>query len=277
MTSSKRHQNTQEEMTMKTSTTLAIETRRGFPGTLERGRWVPAAIRGGADGDEPAVHPLTAELDADADRLFEEDARTLTRATEAAQKALAALLRSDGSPRLITEEHQAAVKNVLATFDGVAQLVSERTQAAAAAAERELVAMNGSDGWDRLSESEQAQASSRREFLKEDMESQPLHRLEPMIRGMLASGNRADLFLVGRYLAARVESMGPTDERRALSGLLQDVNAANADPQAAQKREKLEKRIRAAKWMADRPRTTRRKLDGSDARMLNDMRRQYAL
>lgn len=241
------------------------ETRRGFPGRVINGRWQPDAIQGGSDGDLPILEQLAHEGDA----MFPDEDRTIRRAAGSAQRDLAKLLRSDGSRIYSDQEHQERAAAILRTYDEVGKLVTEKVTAAVSQVEQELAVLEAEDGWGRLSEAEQAAATARREFIKEDVERLPVYELERAVRGAIASQNRPLVYLYSRYVGMRRE----TDNSPELIQLNADLQNAISDPTANDRRRKLERKARAAKFFTSRPESVKRSFDGSQDRMLEQMRR----
>src|SRR5215208_2674210 len=97
-------------------------------------------------------------------------------------------------------------------------------------------------------------------------------------KAVLASGDRVDAYLLGRNLAARLEadrrrSPGQGLDRQALAEVLAELQGRLADPKAAEKREKAERRISAAQVLDGRVGLRHRHLDGSmDAAMRGHFR-----
>jgi hypothetical protein len=58
--------------------------------------------------------------------------------------------------------------------------------------------------------------------------------------------------------------------------LLRELEGRLADPKAAERREKAERRKSAAQVLDGRVKSTRRELDGSMERVREEMRRRYA-
>lgn len=241
-----------------------IVVRRGMRGTIVDGTWQPVAIQGGADGDLPLLEQLAVE----GDRLFPEEDRTIRRAAETAQRDLARLLRPDGSRIYSDQEHQERTRAILQTFDEVGMLVTEKVNATVSQVERDLVALEAEDAWGRLSEADQAAATVRREFVKEDAARLPVYELERAVRGAIASQNRPLVYLYSRYVGMRRE----TDKSPALIQLNADLQQAISDPTANERRQKLERRQRAAKFFTGRPEQVKRSFDGSMERMKEQMR-----
>lgn len=248
-----------------------IKTRRGFPGVIINGDFLPLPIQGGDD--------YLDQINREADELYPTAARRIREAGQAARQNLSKLLRPDGQRLYGDQEHQERTQAVLARFDESVSETSSDLDDEIAKAERELVVLEAAeaDPWDRLSTESQARAAARREFMKEDIASQSPEDLLRLARGALATKDPASLYLIGRYLPARIESMATGQTKADFIQLSWEISAALAVPQAAEKRSKATTRVERGKFLKGRPAMLRRELDGSNDQMVAGMRQRYSL
>ena len=230
----------------------------------------------------PPVHPATARIEASLQEHFGPQAGRLERAAEHFETAKAKLYRSgDGQPVYAPEEHQQRLDGLLADYDSVGADVKATAEEAIAAGRQELAKLDGASPLDRLTAEEQQAASTRALFVREDCETLPLSQLTARVRAVLASGDRVDSYLLGRYAGARLNadgqrSPGQSLERTALAEVLQELQGRLADPKAKEKREKAEQRISSAQVLGGKVRMKRLHLDGTVAADAEAMRRRYA-
>jgi hypothetical protein len=248
-----------------------IETRRGMRGTVGGGVWAPLPIRGGDD--------YLDRINAEADALYPTEERRIRQAADSARQALAKLLRPDGQPLYGAEETTDRTRAILATFDETVSEISQDLDNAIVKAEHELQVLDAAeaDPWGNLSTEAQAQAAARREFLREDIASQSPDDLLRLARGALATKDPATLYLLGRYLPARIESLPIGQARVDLHELTLDIRAALAVPHAAEKRSKATMRVERGKFLKGRPERLRSELDGSHELMLSSMRQRFSI
>jgi len=231
--------------------------------------------------DTTRTDPAMARIDANVQEHFSAEAGRLERAGERFQAAKAKLTRPDGSRVYGDAEHAEREAALLADYDAVGAEVKATAEEATAAGRQELAKFDGASPLDRLTAEEQQAASVRAAFIKEDCETQPLAQLAARARAVLASGDRVDAYLLGRYAGARLDadrqrSPGQSLERAALAEALQELRHHLADPKAKDKRERAEQRISSAQVLGGRVRMTRLHLDGTWDAYREAMRRQYA-
>jgi hypothetical protein len=200
---------------------------------------------------EPQVDPATQRIEANLLEHHAAEVRDLDRAAERRTTQQAALLRPDGSPKYAEAEHAEQLARIDAEFEAVAARVTEQAEAAVEATKRELVLLEGADPFDRLSPEQQQRAALRREFIREDVELLPVHQLLPMLRAALVAGDKAELWLLDRYVGMRIDREGGQVGPELLM-LHRELAAAVADPQAKAKRERLERKLSAAQVLGGR-------------------------
>jgi len=205
------------------------------------------------------------------------------RAADRVQRERAKLVRPDGSRVYGDAEHaereQAVYDQVGADFDGATGRYVERAERDAAEAQTTLALLDGFDPYDRLSDAERQAASTRAAFVKEDCETAPAAELVKQARAALASGDKARVYLLNRYLARRIESRRGQPGAAAdveLLGVARDLAAAFDDGDRSQKRRALEEKARAAGVLPLAVKRARSAFDGSDERARDSMRRHLA-
>jgi hypothetical protein len=195
-------------------------------------------------------------------------------AEERIKRETAALLRPDGTPRYTPEEHaerQAAiVEAATAEFDRLTARNVRQAEEAAAACTRELTMLGGSDPLDSLSDAERQQAASRREFVREDVECLPPTQLAARIRTVIEGGDKVASVLYARYLRDRDGATIP-----ALRDATNELEAPLGIDQQGDRRRELMESVRRHEALVVAVESTRRRADGSNARMMAQMRRQY--
>ena len=219
-----------------------------------------------------------------ADELFPtataaiEDAAT--RHAERVAAARAKLVRSDGSAVYAPQEHEEREAAILADAAGEFDAATARYGALAdterETAEAALAQLDGEDGWSRLTADEQAKASTRQPFLREDVEGGRPEQIVRQARAALAAGDKAAAYVLARYVRRRVEG-GDTGRNGALAGALRDLEAVFGDPaERGEKRRELARKIEACKSLKGTVSMGRHRVDGSQARALEDQRRYLA-
>ena len=228
------------------------------------------------------LDPASERIENNLREHFGSEATRLERAAERFEAAKAALFRSgDGQPMYAPEEHQQRLDGLLAEYDDVGAEIKATAEEAIAAGRQELAKLDSASPLDRLTADEQQAASVRALFVREDCETLPLGPLTARVRAVLASGDRVDAYLLGRYAGARLDadrqrSPGQSLERAALAAVLTELQGRLADPKAKEKRERAEQRISSAQVLGGKVRMKRLHLDGTVAADAEAMRRRYA-
>jgi len=210
------------------------------------------------------------------EEFFGTESRSLERAEATFTQAKAALLRPDGQAKYVEAEMREREAALLAAFDQSAAWVKAQAEEAIPAAQAELAKLAGADPFDSLKPEDQARAAARREFVKEDAALLPVVQLATQARAALAANDRGLLFLLDRYVGQRIDRDGGRRDP-ALSAVHGEIVNALADPKAAEKRHKSERKLSMAKLLNGRVDLARRRLDGRHDAMLADMRRRIAL
>ena len=214
------------------------------------------------------------------DELFPLQVATIedlaTRAAEKVAAERAKLVRSDGSPMYMPEEHAERERAILADAGAAYDAETARHLAMAddarEKAEAELVKLDG-DPFDRLTADEQARASARRTFVKEDVETLPADELVRLARAALVAKDRAGCYLFLRYLARRPRATG---DAAGLATVVRDLGEVFGAGERGEKRRGLERKIEASKSLKGRVDLARRRVDGRHERMEAGLRRQFA-
>ena len=213
-----------------------------------------------------------------------EGQRALSRIEAAASRFAAArdkLHRPDGSPVWGPEEHKERLNALVAEFDAAARPIHDDAEQDEAAGRVAFEALAGADPIDALTPDELARANGLRPFVAEECAESPVHQLLPRMRAALASKDTVTLILWQRYTGRRwdqVSAAGSTagPGMSEFRTLLDQLQAAIADPQADAKREAAIRRVATARAVQQRVNRVRGQLDGSDAAAQAAMRRQIA-
>jgi len=203
-----------------------------------------------------------------------------TRAAEKVAAERARLVRSDGSPVYAIQEHQEREAAILADAGAAYDAETARHLAMADAergkAEAALATLDGADGWEALTDAERQAATTRQPFLREDVEGGRPEQIVRQARAALAAGDKAAAYVLARYVRRRVEG-GDTGHNGELAGALRDLEAVFGDPaERSEQRRELARRIEACKSLKGTVSMGRRRVDGSQARALEDQRRYLA-
>lgn len=196
------------------------------------------------------------------------EVRVLDGADERRKAQRASLLRSDGQPKYTPAEHAERLSAIDAEFEAAARRVTEAAEAAVVATRQELTVLEGSTPFDTLTVAEQETAVRRRELVKEDCDQRRPDQLVAAARAALARGDKALIYLLDRYLPARLERDG---QRRdlALSTVARELSERLADPRLKEKREAAERKLSAAQVLGGRVDMVRR---GGIEGLMNEMR-----
>lgn len=122
-------------------------------------------------------------------------------------RALEALLRSDGSRRFSDEEHDEQAGEISEAFRTALATVEEAAKREAAAAETELARLENGDPTALLSTEELERAGARRTFINEDVEGLPAKEIAGRLRAVLGGGDRASIFCYLQAAQRRVRGM----------------------------------------------------------------------
>jgi len=203
-----------------------------------------------------------------------------TRHAERVAAARVKLVRSDGSAVYSPAEHQEREAAILADAGAAYDAETARHLAMAddarEKAEAELARLAGADGWEALTDAERQAASARQPFLREDVEGGRPEQIVRQARAALAAGDKAAAYVLARYVRRRVEG-GDTGRNGELAGALRDLEAVFGDPaERSEKRRRLERKVEAAKALKGTVSMGRRRVDGSQARALEDQQRYLA-
>jgi hypothetical protein len=222
-------------------------------GILWRGRtW---RVAGGAI-DAP-TDPASQRIEENLRAHFGSQVIEIERAAERRTQQLGALLRADGQPRYGDLEQREREAAIAAEFEAVASRVTTTATEAIEATRRDLTILDGATPFGFLTVAEQEAVATRRELLKEDCETRRPDQLAAMARAALASNDRANIFLLDRYLGARLERDGrPRDP--ALLAVARELNERLADPKEKAKRTAAERRLSAAQVLTGRVNFVRR-------------------
>lgn len=232
----------------------------------------------GAAIDAP-TDPASLRIDRQLREHFPNEIRDLDQALERGQarlqRDLKTLTRGDGSPVFAPAEQQeraVAIRSaVAAEFDLVGERIKSIAADAIEQARTELAKLDGEDGWSRLTSDQQQRAGLRREFVREDAELLPAHELVKRGRGALAVDDKAELWLLDRYVGMRVDrERGRVDPE--IAKLQREIAERARDPKAGGKRKNLEQRISSAQVLDGRVRLHRSHVDGQHERMVAGMR-----
>jgi hypothetical protein len=189
------------------------------------------------------------------------------------ERELRQLVRSDGSPVYapaeMQEREQAIRAAVVAEYDRMCTALIARGEQHAAEAERKMALLDR-EPIDMLSAEGQARAAARREFIREDVERLGGTVLADRINAAIAAGDKPLLVLYERYGQERSDRT----QEPLRSALVALRTALGLDERAGKVRE-METKIRAAKLLQQYPSRVRRDLDGSNARMRQQMAGAY--
>jgi hypothetical protein len=201
------------------------------------------------------------------------------------ERERATLVRSDGSPKFAPQEYaereQAILEAATAEYDQAVSRYVARSEQEVADLQKKLAKLEGSDGWERLSESQQQTAASRREFVKEDVQTLPAPELVKRAQASIAAGNLAECWLLKRYISQRANPLDAngmpavrttSDRDRELVAVLRELGALFGDEDRATREREIDEKLRAAQALPLAIDTARRKADGSDARGLAQFR-----
>jgi hypothetical protein len=197
---------------------------------------------------------------------------------EYVEKQRASLTRSDGSRVYGDAEHaereQAIVEKARATFDANIARYAAKAEADAADIQKQVVLLDR-DPFDGLKPEEQQRASLRREFVKEDALTLPAHELAKQVQAALAGTDKAQLYLLHRYVAQRMEArrgQPATEGDHALMALSRDLGERIGIGDRGAQRRDLEAKLRAAQAFPVAVETARNTFDGSLARAVEQQR-----
>jgi hypothetical protein len=209
------------------------------------------------------------------------------RLVERIEREQSKLTRSDGSPVYapaeMAERSAAILEAAGAEFDQATARYVSQAEREAADLQKKLAKLEGSDGWERLTESQQQTAAARREFVREDVQTLPAADLAARARAAIAAGNLAECWLLKRYIGQRTAAVdvdgmpavrSRSDRDLELLAVLRELGTLFGDEDRAERRRELEAKLRAASALPLAVTTVRNKADGSDARGLEQYR-QY--
>jgi hypothetical protein len=197
------------------------------------------------------------------------------RAEARIKRETAQLLRPDGSPRYTPVEHaerEAAIREAATgEFDSEVAWYLKKAQSLTDEYKGKLTMLGGSDPLDTLTEAQRQSAASRREFVREDVERLAPTVLAARIRTALAGNDQVAAVLYARYLPDRDGRTIP-----ALTEAARELEAFLGIDQKGDQRRELMAKLRRAESMRAAVGGIRRRVDGSNDRMMAAMRQQYA-
>jgi hypothetical protein len=215
---------------------------------------------------------------------FDRETSQLASAAAQLTRDRAALLRPDGQPKYSADEHAERDRALLERFTATADTIFGTVDAARAAAEQTLDALEHSDPMDRLDASTLGVANAKAGFIREEAQRMDLGALAERCRQVLAHGDQVDKVLWLRYGEWRREDLrgtaGAAHNPAALTVLydaLKGLAAAVGDPKAGEKRASAEATLKAAREWSHAAHRKRVEADGTMDRMMAQMRARYSL
>jgi hypothetical protein len=165
----------------------------------------------------------------------------LDRAQATFEREKAALYRADGRPKFSDVEHEQRLKAASAALDAVVSAAQEVAQGIITTQQTLVQHFEQGDVLDALNSVEQQNASARRAFIAEDCQTLSPGDLMARCRAALAGGDKATMFLLGRYLGQRVAAA----DRAALAGQKAELTAQQRQ-ELGQLVEELQQRVRGS-------------------------------
>lgn len=170
-------------------------------------------------------------------------------AVERQEAEKAALYRADGSKRYSDEEHAEREAAINREFREQMDAIEADIEGSFAAAEEAILAAEGADPTAALTTEELERANAKSAFVADDCSSLPLDSLKKRCRAVLASGDRATMFLYVHHAARRADS----EEGIAVVGLRGAVEAlrAKADPEGKKRAERAREALEEARRLRE--------------------------
>jgi hypothetical protein len=178
--------------------------------------------------------------------MFERE--KIDRAAERHEEAARALYRPDGRKVFGEDEHEERERALRREFHADLDAVGPDIEKRIEAAEKEVLRLEHADPSAALDVSELEEANARRSFVSDEVFALDPDALADRARAVIASSDRAAMFLYAHHLRARANDavLGSEAERLRLGELAGELESA-LDPEGAEKRARARAELEEAR------------------------------